>query len=265
MRRAAWIASLLLVPLPAQATPKALPFTYGSDTTPKGQGEVEQYVDLDPVRARAAATGAPTRMLATQLQTEVEYGLTDRVELGLYLTLAPGADGFTDVPTLPEGNGSKQRVRFRFADPGDWPIDLALYAEIAETSAELELEGKLILERRFGDVRLLANAWVEYEIYFDGRRDWVFNPTAGLSVQITPSFFAGVEYWMRAEVLSEGSGAASFNDGPHHYVGPALKLSLGNFFCEAGLYLRASNFGHVMQPGEAYGPTWLRTIVGFAF
>ena len=113
MRRASWITALLLLPTTARATPKALPFTYGSDTTPKGQGEVEQYVDLDPVFARATATGAPSRMLATQLQTEVEYGLTDRVELGLYVTLAPGASsGFASAsPTRATGRSTSRSTR----------------------------------------------------------------------------------------------------------------------------------------------------------
>ncbi len=268
MQRLPWLLALVLFAAPARATPKALPFTYGADTTPKGQGEVEQYVDLDPVYARDASTGARARYLATQLQTEVEYGLSNRVELGLYVTLVPASSSFQSLPELPEGNGSKQRVRWRLADAGDWPIDVALYLEVAENEREIELEGKVILERRFGPVRLLANAWFEHEFYFTGRREWVFNPTAGFVVQITPRFFAGFEYWMRAEVLAQDDGqggAGDFNAGPHHYVGPALKLSLGNFFCEAGLYVRLNDFGRVLQPGDAYGPTWLRTIVGFGF
>ncbi len=259
------VLALLLVAPAARATPKPLPFTYGADTNPKGQGEVEQYVDLVPVMA-LDGNAAPRRVLATEFLTEVEFGLSDRVELGLYATLAPEPAGYVAMPSLVEGNGSKQRIRWRLADPGDWPVDVALYGEIAETSNELELEWKLILDRRFGPVRLLANAWFEYEFYFDGRREWVFNPTAGLTVQATPNVSPGIEWWMRAEVRSDARDPPSFDAGPHHYVGPTLRLSFGNFFWTTGLYLRVSDFGRVLAPGvDSYGSVWFRSLVGFSF
>jgi len=248
----------------ASATPKPLPFTYGADTNPKGQGEVEQYVDLVPVMA-VNTNGAAQQYVATQLQTEVEYGLSNRVELGLYATLAPQAAGF-EVPSLTEGNGSKQRIRWRLDDLGDWPVDVALYGEVSETNTEIELEWKLILERRFGPVRLLANAWFEYEFYYGGRRDIVFNPTAGITVQATPIVTPGIEYWMRAEVRTDATDPPNFNQGPHHYVGPTLRLSFGNFFWTSGLYVRVSNVGRVLDAGiDSYGPVWFRSIVGFGF
>ncbi len=263
--------SLIVVGSVAHATPKPLPFSYGADTNPKGQGEVEQYVDLVPVFAINNATGAVVRYLTSQLQTEVEYGLTNRVELGLYVTLSPQAAGF-DVPPTVEHNGSKQRLRWRLADQGDWPIDVALYGEVAENDQEIELEAKVILERRFGNLRLLANAWVEYELYFNGAREWVFNPTAGFTYQITPNVFPGLEYWMRAEVATDGH---DFNAGPHHYIGPTLRLSFGNFFWTTGLYARVSDVGRVvtyeghpfpLMPGQdAFGPIWFRSLVGFGF
>jgi hypothetical protein len=258
-------ASLFAFADTANATPKPLPFTYGTDTNPKGTGEVEQYVDLVPLKA-INSNGATQTYLATQLQTEVEYGVSNRVELGLYVTLAPAASGFENVPTLTEGNGAKQRVRWRLADQGDWPIDVALYGELSETNTEIELEWKVILEKRFGPVRLLANAWFEYELYYDGRRDIVLNPTAGFTVQATPKVFPGLEYWMRAEVRTDATDQPNFNQGPHHYLGPTLRLSFGNFFWTSGIYMRMSNVGHVLEAGvDSYGPIWFRTLVGFGF
>jgi hypothetical protein len=261
MVRGRLVVLLAALPAIAHATPKPLPFTYGADTNPKGQGEVEQYIDLVPVNAQNATTGTTQRVLATELLTEVEYGVSNRVELGLYVTLAPSVPGF-NVPSLIEGNGSKQRVRWRLADQGEWPIDVALYLEVAESNLELELEGKIILEKRFGKLRLLANAWFEEEFYFNGDHDTVFNPTAGFTIQVTPNVAPGVEYWMRAEVGS----ATGFNAGPHHYLGPTMRIVLGNFFWTTGLYMRLSNIGYELTPGvDSYGPIWFRSIVGFGF
>jgi hypothetical protein len=256
---------VFLAPARARATPKPLPFTYGADTNPKGQGEVEQYVDLVPVIA-INGNGAPQHYLATQMQTEVEYGLSKSVELGLYVTLAPQTAGFLETPSLTEGNGAKQRIRWRLADQGDWPIDVALYGELTENESEIEIEAKLILERRFGPVRLLANAWFEHEFYFTGRREWVLNPTAGFTVQATPTVSPGFEWWMRQEIRADATDPPSFNAGPHHYVGPTLRVSLGNFFWTSGLYLRVSDFGRALTPGvDSYGPVWFRSLVGFSF
>jgi hypothetical protein len=252
----------------AHATPKPLPFTYGADTNPKGQGEVEQYVDLVPVKAQDAQ-GVTVPFLATQFQTEMEYGITNRVELGLYVTFQPeSVAGYVQIPQLPETYGVKQRIRWRLADQGDWPIDIALYGEISESVTEIELEAKVILERRVGRFRFLANAWFEHEFYYTGRREWVFNPTGGITFQVTPSVHPGIEYWMRAEVLAhdDGQGSGGFNAGPHHYLGPTLRLSFGNFFWTTGIYARLSNIDHVMQANvDAYGPVWFRTVAGFGF
>jgi len=251
----------------AHATPKPLPFTYGADTNPKGQGEVEQYVDLVPDYA-INSNGARVPYLSTQLQTEVEYGVTNRVELGLYVTFVPQAAGFV-LPQTVENNGAKQRVRWRLADQGDWPIDVALYGEVTESQQEIELEWKVILERRIGNLRLLANAWFEYELYFNGVREWVFNPTVGLTYQVTPNFSPGIEYWMRAEVIGDSAGidfGHDFNAGPHHYIGPTMRFTAGNFFWTTGLYMRASNVGYTLVAGQdTYGPIWFRSLVGFSF
>ena len=39
------------------------------------------------------------------------------------------------APNMPEGTGVKQRLRYRFADAGRWPIDVAVYGEVVENSA----------------------------------------------------------------------------------------------------------------------------------
>ena len=104
------------------------------------------------------ANGAPAWILASQFQTEIEYGLTDRLELGLYLTLAPMDPSVMFAPSMPEGTGVKQRLRYRFADAGRWPVDVAVYGEVTENQREIELEGKVILQRRLGPFRIAANA-----------------------------------------------------------------------------------------------------------
>jgi hypothetical protein len=165
----------------ADATPRPLPFTYTYDTLGKGESEIETYIDLTPVKAIPPLGGKSIWYTASQFQMEFEHGITDRLELGLYAAFQPSApEGYTETATLTEGTGFKERLRLRLAEEGQWPIDLALYGELVEYTTEFEIEAKVILQKRFGKLRIAANAWVEREIYYAStQQDWVLNPTIG--------------------------------------------------------------------------------------
>ncbi len=90
---------------PARATPRPLPFTYPAETLPEGVLEAEQYADLVPVRVAredAAGTQAVTSIRSV-LQTELEYCITDRLELGFYFAFRQNASAFY----LPTSNSRK--------------------------------------------------------------------------------------------------------------------------------------------------------------
>jgi len=251
----------------AWANPRPLPFTYQTETLPAGSAEVEQFVDLVPTRAQDAVTGESVRYIGTQFQTEIEYGITDKLEVALYLTFVPSPGPTVSPNTLPVlslGNGAAQRLRYRLADPGAWPIDVALYGEITENEREIELEAKILLQRRVGAWRFMANLWGEREFYFDGKREWVLNPTLGATVELSPRFHVGAESWMRSEYLDSGGGPRAFNLGPHVFVGPAFMANLGKLWWTAGVYGRVTDAERATQPGDAFGRLWIRTIVGFS-
>jgi len=246
----------------ARANPMPLPFTYTYQTLGQGEGEVEQYVDFVPTK-ELDSSGNPVWYAATQLQTEFEWGITDHLELGLYATLAPQPPGNPELTaTLTESNGFKERLRLRVADEGVLPVDMAFYGELVENDIELELEAKIILEKRFGHLRIAANLWGELEReYATNRFDWVADPTLGATYQLSPSVHLGVEGWMRGEWPST-SPPRTFNLGPHEYVGPAVMFDFGKLWWSTGVYLRADEVDRAVQPGDAYGWLWVRSIVG---
>ncbi len=247
----------------ALANPRPLPFTYVYETMGEGAAEIEQYADFTPVKVLSTATGNPTWYGATQFQTEFEYGITDRLELGLYVTLVPRpSDAFSSLPTLTEGNGIKQRLRLRLGEEGQFPVDIALYGEVVENEREIELEAKIILQKRFGNLRVVTNLWAEREYYFVNRRDWVLNPTLGVTYQVTPVFHPGIESWMRVEFPDPAPSPRPFNLLPHYFVGPTAMLNLGRIWWSTGAYLRLDEFGRSLQPGDAFGSVWIRTVVG---
>jgi hypothetical protein len=260
---------LLWVPRAASATPQPLPFTYVYETLPEGDLEVEQYVDLTPVTVVGQQNGAPAKQyfLASQFQTEFEYGITDRLELGLYATFepTPPLGSYAQTPTLTEGNGVKERLRLRLADEGQWPVDVALYGELVENDHEFEIEAKVILERRIGNLRIVTNLWAEREWYYINQADWVINPTLGATYQVTPMFHPGVESWLRAEFPSPSPATRTFNLGPQVYVGPTAMLNFGKLWWSTGAYIRTTDFNHSLSPGvDAFGIVWFRTVIGLA-
>src|SRR4029079_16361983 len=112
--------------------------------------------------------------------------VADRLELGLYMTFVPDpGEQFASKALFPgTGNGLKQRLRYIFADPGALAVGLGVYGELVENEREIELEGKLLLQRRFDRLRIAANLSAEYELYFTGQREIVINPSAGATYEV---------------------------------------------------------------------------------
>jgi hypothetical protein len=248
----------------AFADPRVFPFTYTVDTLPKGELEVEAYTDYIPIRVQTAAVGNIEWYGSTDFQTELEYGLTSKLELGLYVTFAPtpGQEFLIVAPAI-VGNGLKERLKYRFAEAGEWPVDLGVYGELVEDQREIEIEAKVLLDRRLGPVRIAANLTGEREYYFTSQKDWVLNPSAGVSIEATPAIQPGIESFLYAEYTSPKITPRPYDLGPHVYVGPTLLSQFGRLWWSVGAYARVTDTKHTLQPGEAYGNYWVRSVIGY--
>ncbi len=259
---AAALLTLVSATRTSHANPRALPFSYPYGTLGKGELEVEQYLDLTPTKALSTSTGAAAGLVRFLFQTEFEYGINDRFELGLYLQLSPNAtDSFNGASTLDAGTAIKQRIRARLAEEGQWPLDVSLYLEVVEAEKEVELEGKVNLQRRIKNLTVLSNLIVEHEFYFDGKREWVLAPTLGASYQVTPLFHPGVESWMHME-FPVPSVARTFALGPHVFVGPTAMLNFGKIWWSNGFYFRVSDATRAVQAGDVFGRVYARSVIG---
>jgi hypothetical protein len=268
--RAALAASLLALTYAgaASANPRPLPFTYPNEQLVTGATELEQFIDFTTAKASDVTSGKDVPYGQFQFQTEFEHGITDRLELGLYVMYAPSTP--TDfapnsTPRPLEGNGMKQRLRFKLADTGVWPIDVAVYGELVESEREVEIEGKLILQRRLGIARIMANVTGEQEFYYNGEKEFVFDPSAGVTFEATPAIQPGIEWWMRAEFSEEGENEKNA-PGSQQYVGPALMLQMGSLWWTNGFYMRVSNWNdNINPPHQGFGKLWIRSVIGFGF
>jgi len=262
------LASTLIVGS-AAATPRPLPFSYPNETLSKGTLEIEQYTDVNPLRAAADPANTAAGNVwspAYALTTEIEYGVSDRVELGFYQVFAASPVGGDNALLF---DGLKWRVRTRLAEPGEWPVDVGLYLELETMHDELALEGKINLQRRIGRVRTMANLWVEEAIsrpldtVAQGRQaNFIINPTAGAVFEVSPSFQPGIEYWARGMIApTGGSDQERTNNAVHHFLGGTVHVNFGKLWWTAGLY---ANFSGPKDPvpGDAYGPVWFRSVIG---
>lgn len=257
-------AALVSTSLSARANPRPLPYSYPYETLPAEEAELEQYIDITPVRIVDPEDATGNGRIWDQqyrLQTEFEYGITDRLELGLYLVLANEAGGRLSF------DGIKQRLRLRLAEEGELPVDIDLYGEISEFHDELEFEEKLILAKRFGKLRLMTNLWFEESLeHYEGELEASFHPTLGGTYEVSPMLHLGVEYWGEGKFESEAAPGtvAHFNDGFHHYVGPAVSLQFGKLWWTTGAYYRLDDTKRASEVGDQFGHAWVRTVIALA-
>ena len=262
------IIGVVALAAPASASPHPNPFSYPYETLPAGKLEVEQYLDLIPVRVELenpdGTIDGVTSFRSVHV-TELEYGITDRLELGWYFQYRQGASATTPFLRF---DGVKQRLRYRFAEAGTFPVDIGVYVELAEFHNEIEFEEKLLLRKQLGEINLVANLWVEQEWYFQTKETkLIYNPTLGASYQVTPKLIVGGEYWARGRFDgdSRGAGESNSSDAPtstHHYLGPTLLLQSANVFLSLGVYARLDGLADAQAVNDPYGKIWVRSIVG---
>lgn len=260
----------LLASSTAGATPRVLPFSYQYETLPAGGTELEAITDATPLRVPADPQDATAGNLwepKMVLQSVVEYGLTDRLELGFYQVFKaepqPGGDSSLKL------DGFKWRLRTRLAEAGQWPVDVSLYFELETMHDELAFEWKLNLQKRLGRAILLSNLWVEevierpYDTAAHGRQAlFLVRPTAGIAYEVTPRFHPGVEYFARGQLKAQGETEQERdNSRVHHFVGPTSHVNMGRLWWTLGVYFNANSM-QTPQVGDAYGPIWLRTMLG---
>ena len=136
-------------------------YTYEPEVLPKGGMEFEQWVTLRTQRTGGAAVNQ-SNYNAWELREELEYGVTDRYSVSLYLNGKNTT--FQDTSVAPATSSSKfefQGVsienRYMLLNPADHAVGLTLYLEPRFSWDEAEIEQKIILGQRHGDWKWALN------------------------------------------------------------------------------------------------------------
>jgi hypothetical protein len=253
----ALIAAALCAASPAFAGESPFGYVYTTDTHPRGEREVEQWLTRRHGQARGDYD-------LWQGRTELEYGVTDSLQTSLYLnydhvnafhnrpddTTGPGAF----VPDSADPDARYRRTFFqsfsnewicRVLSPYKDAIGLALYVEPTWGPDERELEGRIILQKNFLEDRLVwaANVVAAAEkerFHGDWENEGELELTSGLAYQFAPRWHAGLEY--RYHRGYEGRGfSASKRLYAVNFIGPSVHYGGRNWWITATFLTQLAN------------------------
>ena len=203
----------------ANAGQRPFAFTYEAETAPAGTLEFEQWVTW---KADKESNGDFEEF---SFREEIEYGLTDRLQLGVYIADWSITRGTDDDGTRYKDSGFD--LIYNLTDPTKDALGSALYGEVLIGPEKFVLEGKLLLQKNIGKWTLAYNAVVEAEWEGENYTEdvGVWKNTFGVSYQINPSLTVG------AEAVHEVEFAGWEDAGDHaFYAGPNFSWRKKNFF-----------------------------------
>ena len=210
-------------------------YSYTTDVLPKGKWELEQWVTGRVGKESGSFAG-------TDFRTEIETGLTDRLQAALYLNYnyfyirnAKGSSESLHNRNRFGVSGTSVEFKYQVLSPYKDAFGLAFYLEPGYGTIEsanggrhqeIELEGKIILEKHWREDTVIGvfNYTLEPE-WAKGAGDSGFNValkmewSGGVSYRIAPRWFAGVETHVQTQFAGADLDKAQF---VVVYAGPAV-------------------------------------------
>src|ERR1041384_6508897 len=143
----------------ASATERIFSYSYEPETMPAGGMEFEQWITLRTQR-NTVDGAAVQNYNKWEFREELEYGVTDRYTLGLYLNT--DSEKYRDRLTGADSSdfkfsGISLENRYMLLNPADHPIGLTLYLEPRFSGDEAEIEQKIVLGQRHGNWKWALN------------------------------------------------------------------------------------------------------------
>lgn len=237
-----------------QAGERRFTYVYEATTALKGEVEIENWTTWKTQRYEGG------RGNEFDFRHEVEFGITDRFQLGLYVAdwkvldnIAGGEDG---AQAVYEDTGLE--LIYNLTNPVTDIVGSAIYGEVKLGDQKFELEGKIILQKNFGHFVVAYNATLEAEWegerfgYFNERKG-EFQQSFGVSYQFTPNFLLG------GELLHEIAFPewAEVEDGVF-YLGPNASFRYDRYYLTATALMQATTIAE--EPDLQ-----IRAIFGFHF
>jgi hypothetical protein len=211
----------------AEANRRRFAYVYESPVLPKGARELELWNTLRLNKANWYR-GLDNR-------TEFEFGLGGNLQTSLYLNLTSEAtfDG-TNVSHTGTEFGISNEWKYKALDRVADPIGIGLYVEGGLVTDEVELEGKLILDKQMDKFLVAFNAVGEKEYEYIGQNGAVDAENAtklefdlGACYLVTPEFGVGLEARNHAVMTEANEKDVTYSA---LFVGPSLSYAGDNWW-----------------------------------
>jgi hypothetical protein len=149
----------LILAISTYAQDRLFTYTYQSSVLNKGQRELESWNTL--------RMGREDYFARFDNRTECEIGLGKNLQTAFYLNLTSTTSTSIDNSnkTLSTENeiGFSNEWKLKLLDPVANPLGAAIYGEVGIFSNEIELEGKVILDKKIGNLTIATNGVYEQE------------------------------------------------------------------------------------------------------
>jgi hypothetical protein len=236
----------------AMADPRPFTMTYDAYPIGKGAAEYEQWVTFNTHK------GSEAGFRQFEFLHELEYGISDNFDLGLYF-LRWNYDDSRDQDGTHYDGGAVEFI-YTILNPAKDHWGLALYNEIAVAEDEVEFEQKVLVQKDVGKWIFAYNLILETEIegVFNSKKENEVEGVIGHAFGITKA--VAREWFVGGELLVE----SRFPDWSHYenstaYLGPTISY-------QGGGHWWATITPAYQITGEDEEPDWkIRLITGWEF
>jgi hypothetical protein len=208
------LAAVAAAPLgSASANERHFTYTYESAVLPAGGRELELWTTPRIGRRDGFFARFDQRM-------ELEVGVTDRLLTAFYLNFKSVTEEVADqeLATSFEFGGVSSEWKLKLMDPVADAVGLGLYFEVTGSTNEFELEGKVILDKRIGNVLLAFDAVVEQEWELETasetKSELVLEADLGAAYFVLPSLSIGLEIRQHTELVNGEREHSALFAGP---------------------------------------------------
>ena len=249
--------------VPALAGEGSFGWIYTLDLQPKGTLEFEQRLQLNQGQARG-------KYDLCQARTELEYGLTDNLQIAGYVNTSyvsanqNNADGTTGGWLVPGSAGSSAYSRgrvdgvsleaiWRLTNPVISPIGVGLYGELTGGPVKDEIETRLLLQSNFLDDRLVLASNLQFaieKVKFDPAdigQESMIDLLVGASYRVANKWTAGLEYRFHNDF-----NGYRFNTQTQraHFFGPNVHYATREWWFTAAWRYQPQGLSSCWAPGD---------------
>lgn len=238
--------------------------TYQTNVLPSGVKELEYWSTL--------RSGRKEFYNAIDQRFEFELGLGKNIQTAFYFNASSSHTGTDHGILSATETGFSNEWKFKLTDPVANKIGSALYAEIGFNGEEIEFEGKIILDKKFGNNLVAFNAVGAYEIEFEvvnGETESVAETP--LELDFAYMHFIGIHTGLGLELRNHNE--ISKDEGWENsvwYAGPSVHFNGSNWFINVNVMPQLINTKKEAGSTEnlelnAHEKVQARVLVSFAF